>query len=149
MNNVDYEGFIDFLFHESLEEFPFPESEFREWIFLCIEQESKTSGFINFIFCDDNYLHGINVKYLNHDTFTDIITFDYTLEYESISGDLFISIERVKENALLHKVHFMVELARVMIHGVLHLLGYKDKSEADRYSMRLKEDSYLRLIDFL
>ena len=94
---------------------------------------------INYIFCDDDYLHQINVEYLNHDTLTDIITFDYT-EDNVLSSDIFISIERVSDNANDFGVTFETELLRVMAHGILHLCGYKDKTEEDSQQMRKKED---------
>ena len=99
---------------------------------------------LSFIFCDDMELLNKNSKYLNHDTLTDILTFDYS-ENNNISGDIYISIDRVKENAKTYKVTFENELDRVMIHGVLHLLGYKDKSKKDQKAMREKEDFYLSL----
>jgi len=104
-------------------------------------------GFLNFIFCSDNYLLKINVEHLNHDTYTDIITFDYSKE-DRISGDIFISIDRVEENAKSHKTSFENELHRVIIHGVLHLLGYGDKEPGQKAEMRQKEDFCLSLRDF-
>lgn len=101
-------------------------------------------GEINYIFCTDVYLHEINVKYLEHDTLTDIISFDYT-ENQVVSGDIFISIERVKENASEFSVAFDVELLRVMAHGILHYCGFKDKSEADEVLMRQKEDEKIKM----
>ncbi len=97
---------------------------------------------INVIFCDDSFLLEMNIKYLNHDTLTDIITFDYN-EGSAISGDIFISIERVRENAGIFSKSFAEELHRVIIHGVLHLCGYKDKSRKDQVVMRMKEETYL------
>ncbi|MEM6516056.1 MAG: rRNA maturation RNase YbeY [Bacteroidota bacterium] len=114
----------------------------NEWLSKVISSENKSEGEINYIFCDDNYLLKLNQKYLNHDTFTDIITFDYTLGNE-LHGDIYISVERVKENADTYKVDFENELRRVMVHGVLHLCGYKDKTESDARMMRGKEDFYL------
>lgn len=102
-------------------------------------------GDINFIFCDDAYLSELNLSYLNHTTLTDIITFDYTDE-GIISGDIYISIERVKENALLYSKTFQDELNRIIIHGVLHLLGNKDKKPKDKAMMRKKEDECLLLL---
>ena len=115
------------------------EDAYSNWISIVIQSENKSVGELNYIFCDDKYLHKINVDYLKHDTLTDIISFDYT-EGNSISGDVFISIERVKENAADFKVDFHVELLRVMVHGVLHYCGYKDKSYSDELLMRRKED---------
>lgn len=115
------------------------------WIKETITSEGKTPGDISFIFCSDDYLLEINKQYLNHDYFTDIITFDY-VENNLISGDIFISCDRVKENALEYKTGFTDELSRVIIHGVLHLLGYKDKSEKDKLLMTQKEDFYLEVL---
>lgn len=109
-----------------------------------IADENKKLGEIAFIVCSDDYLHKINQEYLNHDTYTDIITFDYC-ENDRISGDIFISIERVKENALKFNQNIDSELFRIVIHGVLHLLGYKDKSPKDKKIMTEKEDFYLTL----
>jgi rRNA maturation RNase YbeY len=118
----------------------------KDWISLVIESEGKKKGDISFIFCDDAYLSEINVQYLKHNTLTDIITFDYTADNKGkISGDIFISIERVKENAERLNVPFVNELHRVIIHGVLHLLGYKDKNKVDKALMRQKEDNCLSL----
>ena len=112
------------------------------WIHLVINQEGRKEGEINYVFCDDDYLHELNVKYLDHDTLTDIISFDYTVGKE-LHGDIFISIDRVAENAQDLGVSFNDELYRVMIHGILHYCGYKDKSEDEEMEMRLKEDHYL------
>lgn len=117
------------------------------WIEKTTRSENHSIGFLNFILCSDSYLHKINLEHLNHDTFTDIITFDYS-EDNTISGDIFISIERVEENAATEKVSFEDELHRVIIHGVLHLLGYSDKSPEDKSLMTEKEDFYLTLRDF-
>lgn len=118
----------------------------KDWISLVIESEGKKKGDISFIFCDDTYLSEINVQYLKHHTLTDIITFDYTADNKGrISGDIFISIERVKENAESLKIPFVNELHRIIIHGVLHLLGYKDKTKVDKALMRQKEDYCLSL----
>ncbi|MFJ1435735.1 rRNA maturation RNase YbeY [Capnocytophaga canimorsus] len=127
-------------------EFELPEQEtvFQAWIEKIIASEEKELGELNYIFCDDNYLHQINVQYLDHDTLTDIITFDYTQE-QIISGDIFISVERVADNAKDFKVDFQTELLRVMAHGVLHLCGYKDKSDAESNQMRSKEEEKMRL----
>ncbi|MFJ1473501.1 rRNA maturation RNase YbeY [Capnocytophaga cynodegmi] len=122
-------------------EFELPEQEtvFQTWIEKIIVSEEKKLGELNYIFCDDNYLHQINVQYLDHDTLTDIITFDYT-EEQIISGDIFISVERVADNAKDFNVDFQTELLRVMAHGVLHLCGYKDKTDAESQQMRNKEE---------
>ena len=108
------------------------------------KQEGKHIGEINFIFCDDEYLHKINLEFLEHDTYTDIITFDYSVGDELIS-EIYISVERVKENAHDFSDSFDEELHRVLIHGVLHLCGYKDKSDEEEAIMREKENYYLSL----
>ncbi len=119
----------------------------QKWIKLVIESENKKTGDINYIFCDDTFLTDLNLKYLNHDTLTDIITFNYNEKNSnSINGDIYISIDRVKENSDKFKVPFITELHRVIIHGVLHLLGYKDKTKADKNTMREKEDNCLSLL---
>jgi rRNA maturation RNase YbeY len=132
-------------FEEGLKYMPDQADTIRRWIDKSIQSEDKKAGELNIIFCSDDYLHKINLEYLNHDTFTDIITFDNSEEEDSIEGDLFISIERVQENARDIGVSFEEELARVMIHGVLHLIGYKDKSPEESQKMRAKEDHYLSL----
>jgi probable rRNA maturation factor len=114
----------------------------RNWVKSILSSESKKLGEIVFVFCNDEYLAGLNEKFLNHDTLTDIITFDYT-ERDKISGDICISIERVRENSVNFSTTFDEELGRVMAHGVLHLAGYKDKSAKDKIQMRQKEDLYL------
>lgn len=115
------------------------EQAFSDWLSAVIVSENKNEGEINYIFCDDEYLHKINLEYLNHDTLTDIISFDYTMGNE-ISGDIFVSIERVLDNAKDYKTLFEDELKRVLVHGILHYCGYKDKSEDDEELMRSKED---------
>lgn len=120
------------------------EAEYESWIQRVIASEGKKEGEVNYIFCDDEYLLQINIQYLDHDTLTDIISFDYTLGNE-ISGDIFISVERVKENAPDFNVSFEEELKRVMAHGVLHYCGYKDKSEADEQLMRQKEEEKIAM----
>ena len=105
-------------------------------------------GNINYIFCDDEYLHKINVKYLQHDTLTDIITFDYT-EGKVLHSDIYISVERIKENAEVFKVPFQKEFLRVLAHGLLHLCGYKDKRPKDSVIMRSKEEEKMLLFDQL
>jgi len=114
------------------------------WIAEVIESEKKNEGEINYIFCDDEYLHKINLEYLSHDNLTDVISFDYSMGNE-ISGDIFISVERVQDNASDFKVSFETELKRVMVHGVLHYCGYKDKDEKNQLVMRSKEDEKLAL----
>ncbi|WP_313805835.1 rRNA maturation RNase YbeY [Flavobacterium sp.] len=115
------------------------EAAYENWISRVIDSENKELGEISYIFCDDEYLHKINVEYLNHDDLTDIISFDYS-ESNILHGDIFISIERVKDNATDFKVAFDDELKRVIIHGILHYCGYKDKSDVDAQLMRSKED---------
>lgn len=120
------------------------EEHFASWIETIIISENKTVGEISYVFCGDDYLHAINIQYLNHDTLTDIISFDYT-EGDIISGDIFVSIERVKDNAIDFKVTFEEELKRVLAHGVLHYCGYKDKTDADATLMRTKENEKIKL----
>jgi rRNA maturation RNase YbeY len=115
------------------------------WIKYAIRSEKKEPGGLNFIFCSDEYLRSINSQYLKHDTFTDIITFDNSEVAGVIEGDIFISLDRVKENSVTFKSEFLHELSRVMIHGVLHLIGYADKTTKDKATMRRKEDAYLSL----
>ena len=115
------------------------EAAISEWISKVILSENKSEGEINFIFCDDDYLLNINNQYLNHDTLTDIISFDYSVGNQ-ISGDIFISVERVKENAIEFETNFEEEMKRVMIHGILHYCGYKDKTDDDELVMRQKEE---------
>ena len=114
----------------------------NDWIEKIIQSENKRLGNINYIFCDDAYLLKVNQDYLQHDYFTDIITFDY-VKGKTISSDIFISLQRVSDNAQLHKKDFNNELYRVLAHGILHLCGYKDKSEDEIKIMREKEDYYL------
>ena len=114
----------------------------KKWLNQVISNEAKEEGDITYIFCDDDYLLEKNIRFLNHNTLTDVITFDYC-EGNSVSGDIFISIERVKENSEVFKVDFLTELNRVMVHGLLHLLGYKDKTERESNLMRKKENYYL------
>lgn len=114
----------------------------KSWVKSIITSEGKSAGDITYIFCTDSYLGSMNEKYLNHHTLTDIITFDYS-EEGKISGDIFISIDRIKENSGNFKTTFNEELGRVMAHGILHLVGYKDKTPDDRSIMRSKEDYYL------
>src|ERR1700741_2394386 len=116
----------------------------KNWVAAIAKKEKKIAGNINYIFCNDDELLKINIQYLNHKTLTDIITFDYT-EGNKIAGDIFISVERVEENAGKFKVEFENELHRVMIHGILHLCGYKDKTPKDEKLMRRKEDEALKL----
>lgn len=120
------------------------ESDYEQWIDAVIESEEKEPGEINYIFCDDEYLHNINMQYLNHDTLTDIISFDYCIG-DLISGDIFVSIERVQDNAKDYEVSFNEELLRVLVHGVLHYCGYKDKTEDEALLMRSKEQEKINM----
>lgn len=119
------------------------ENELATWISNVILSEGYKLEEINYIFCDDNYLFKLNVEFLNHDTLTDIISFDYSIG-KIIQGDIFISVERVRDNASDFKVSFLDELHRVMVHGVLHYCGYKDKTLEDESMMRAKENHYLK-----
>lgn len=118
------------------------EARIQKWISACIESYGFDEGEINYIFCDDEYLLKLNVEFLKHDTLTDIISFDYTLG-KLISGDIYISVERVLENAVKFSQTFENELNRVIIHGVLHYLGFKDKTTADKDVMRQEEETCL------
>ena len=119
-------------------------AHYEDWISRIIESEGFDEGEINYIFCDDEYLHKINVEYLDHDTLTDIISFDYTVG-NLIQGDVFVSIERVHDNASDFNVSFEDELKRVLSHGVLHYCGYKDKSPKDEALMRSKEEEKMQM----
>ena len=124
------------------------QEKITEWVTNTIHKENCKLEEISYIFCDDNYLLNLNINYLDHDTLTDIISFDYSVG-KIISGDIFISIERVKENAENFKVDFKNELHRVIIHGILHYCGYKDKTEDEKKEMRYKEDYYLNVLNSL
>lgn len=115
------------------------------WISTCIESYDFTEGEINYIFCGDEYLLKLNVEFLEHDTFTDVISFDYTLG-KLISGDIFISVDRVRDNAANFNQSFENELNRVIIHGILHYCGFKDKSDAEKVTMRAEEENCLNLL---
>ncbi|WP_299115630.1 rRNA maturation RNase YbeY [uncultured Winogradskyella sp.] len=132
MISFNYE--IDFILED--------EVQVSNWISDLIIEENCKEGEINYIFCSDDYLHKINVDFLNHDTLTDIISFDYSVGKE-LHGDVYISIDRVRDNASDFNISFKNELTRVMAHGVLHYCGYKDKSDEESKVMRLKEDYYL------
>ena len=119
------------------------EIKLSKWLSSVILAENFIEGEINYIFCDDEYLHKINVEFLNHDTFTDIISFDYSTG-KTLQGDIYISTERVEDNANDYKVQFYEELQRVMVHGILHYCGYKDKTPEDAKLMRAKEEFYLK-----
>ena len=131
-------------FHSADIDFELPDIESTaSWVINTILAENKQLEFLNFIFCNDSYLHKINVKFLDHDTLTDVITFPYSELDQPIEGDIYISIDRIKENATTFKASFHKELKRVMIHGVLHLCGYGDKSKREKLLMREKEDFYI------
>ena len=136
---IDFNYLLDFELTE--------EKELVSWLQFVLDQEDRDLGEVSYIFCNDDYLLEKNIKYLKHNTLTDIISFDYTLGIV-VSGDVYISYERVNENANELNVSFKDELHRVMIHGVLHYCGYKDKSEEDKMMMRAKEDYYLSLRTF-
>jgi rRNA maturation RNase YbeY len=119
----------------------------KSWLSSSIKNENKIPGEISYIFCSDEYLNEVNIKHLNHDTYTDIITFDYC-ENKLLNGDLFISLDRIKENAHTYKSSVENELHRVMIHGIMHLCGYEDKTPEDQNVMSAKEDFYLNLRNF-
>lgn len=119
------------------------EKDISIWIETTISEEGYKLEEINYVFCDDEYLHKLNVEFLNHDTLTDIISFDYSIG-KIIQGDIFISVERVEDNAKDFGALFEDELHRVIIHGVLHYCGYKDKTEDDAKVMREKENHYLQ-----
>ena len=112
------------------------------WLNNVIKEEGRQTGELVYVFCKDNYLLEKNIQFLNHNTLTDVITFDYC-EDQIINGDILISTERVNENSKIYKVNYLSELHRVMVHGLLHLLGYKDKNEKDAKTMREKENYYL------
>ena len=117
---------------------------YRNWVEAVIKSEEKYQGEINYIFCDDEYLYQINLEYLNHDTYTDIISFDNSIG-NTLHGDIYISTERVLENAKEFGTEFDEELKRVMIHGVLHFCGYKDKTERQKDEMRRKEEEKIKM----
>jgi len=117
----------------------------KKWLKKVIQSEEKKVGDIQYIFCDDNYLLNINTTYLNHDTLTDIITFSTSDNNRIISGEIYISVDRLIENSNIHTSLFIDELSRVMVHGILHLAGYNDHSITEKKIMRSKEDYYLLL----
>jgi probable rRNA maturation factor len=133
------------VFHSEDIEFELPEEErIAQWIEAVAESEGKAVSVINFIFCSDEYLYQMNMEYLQHDTYTDVITFPYAeAEDDYIEGDIFISVERTADNASKFGVSPLHELHRVIIHGVLHLIGYDDKTAEKKIIMTEKEDEYL------
>lgn len=116
-----------------------------KWIERVIKKEGKKPGSINFIFCSDSFLLDINKQYLKHNYFTDIITFDFS-EGKNVSGEIYISLDRVSDNASSLNIKTRDELSRVIVHGVLHLLGYKDHTKSEKKEMRKKEDAYISLL---
>lgn len=137
---------IEFFF-EDVDELEIQQSYLIDKLIYLIENEQKIEGDISVVFCSDSYLLDINKQYLNHDFYTDIVTFDY-VENNIISGDLFISLDRLKDNANYFNVQLINELYRVVFHGVLHLVGFKDKTEEEQKVMRSKENFYLSKVDF-
>ncbi len=135
------------LFYEEIKPLKLRKSAVKRYINQLIINELKKSGNINIIFCSDEYLLKMNKQYLEHDYYTDVITFNY-VENNIISGDLFISYERIKENAENYNTEIKRELIRVVFHGILHLVGYNDKTDAEKKIMREKEDFYLNEVDF-
>ena len=133
-NTISFHYETDFLLENT--------ENYIKWIKDVIIEENKELGEVNYIFCDDKYLLGKNIKYLDHDTLTDIITFNYC-EGDMISSDIMISVERVMENSSIFENSFSKELNRVMIHGILHLIGYNDKTDGEKEIIRKKEDYYV------
>jgi len=127
-------------------QFKLPEKQKRKtWLKELAKNESFKISDLNYIFCSDGYLHQMNLDYLEHDTFTDIITFDNSEEEKELAGDIFISIDRVNENAEIHRVDQSTELSRVISHGLFHLAGYKDKKKNEADIMRAKEEFAIKL----
>lgn len=139
MHNIHY-------FSEDIEFSLKDQPTISQWITDIITSNESQVEEVNYIFCSDEYLLGINKQYLNHDTYTDIITFDNSSEESSVESDIYISVDRVRENATEFNISFNKELHRVMIHGILHLLGWEDKSIDDKKRMREKEDACLSLL---
>lgn len=132
-------------FHFETEAFELNQVECRSWVGEVAREYSKTIDEVNYVFCDDTYLLDLNIKYLKHSTLTDIISFDNS-QGDELSGDIFVSTERVRENAKKYAVSFENELRRVMIHGILHFIGFKDKTEEERSEMRKAEDQALKML---
>jgi probable rRNA maturation factor len=131
-----------------IEDVPHPlirKRKINGWLKKVIESEGKMTGDISFIFCSDSYLLEMNKKYLKHFYYTDVITFDYVVG-KIVAGDIFISLDRINENSKTYDVTFESELLRVLVHGVLHLLGYKDKDKKSKEMMTFKEDYYLKVL---
>jgi rRNA maturation RNase YbeY len=124
------------------------EKDIQDWLLAVIKQEKLEAAVINYIICDDDYLLELNQKFLDRDTLTDVIAFDYSESDKEVSGDVFISLERTRENASNYKQSPENELLRVIVHGMLHLCGYEDKSSSQKEQMTRKEDKYLSLLPF-
>ena len=122
-------------------------NQLKAWLKKVAESEGFKMRNLNYIFCSDEYLHKINLEYLDHDTYTDIITFDNSEEEEDIEGDIFVSIERVKDNSQELKTDFLDEFKRVLVHGLLHLCGYDDHSDEDETQMRELESKYISIFN--
>lgn len=135
------------IFYEDIQPLKLKKSKLKKYIKKLINKELRSMGNVTVILCSDNYLLEMNKQYLNHDYYTDIITFDY-VENDIVSGDLFISLERVIENAKKFKTDVVRELYRVIFHGILHLTGYNDKSSEEKSLMKDKENFYLSEVDF-
>lgn len=136
-----------YFFNEDLPYRLTQKSEIRNWLVTAVEDHQREVREVNYIFCSDHYLHQINKRFLRHDDFTDIITFDYAEDHR-LRADVYISIERARENAATYNVSVPDEVHRLLIHGLLHLLGYADKSPTEQENMRQKEDYYLSLRGF-
>ena len=132
--------------YEETEDLELSLTKINDWLEIICKNEGKIMGDVSLVFCSDNYLLEINQQHLNHDFYTDIVTFDYCID-DIVSGDLFISVDRVFENSATFDVTFSNELYRVIVHGILHLCGYKDKTIEEESSMRVKENMALELID--
>lgn len=140
------ESYIDFHFCHLEKPVFFNESRIRTWIEQVIKEEGRVAGILSFIISNDEFLIKLNREYLQHDFFTDVITFDYSEDLNGVSGDVYISLERVEENARELGIRLSDEMNRVMVHGVLHLLGYNDTDDDKKQGMQEKENYYLSLI---
>lgn len=124
-----------------------PKNRFKSWLRNIATSEGFSIKDLNYIFCTDEYLYNINLEYLKHDTYTDIITFDNSEKKTEIEGDIFVSIERIKDNAVNSKIEFDAELKRVLSHGLLHLMGYSDKTKEEKNTMRLMENKAIEMFE--
>ncbi|TVP48538.1 MAG: rRNA maturation RNase YbeY [Mongoliibacter sp.] len=124
-----------------------PKNRFKSWLRNIATSEGFSIKDLNYIFCTDEYLYNINLEYLKHDTYTDIITFDNSEKKTEIEGDIFVSIERIKDNAVNSKIEFDAELKRVLSHGLLHLMGYRDKTKEEKNTMRLMENKAIEMFE--